>query len=226
MNKTIKVIALFLTVIGIAGALSYLIWKAPLSLYIGWGAMVLAVAVIINILPGPISKIEVTLMSSSMLAAGAFVAYVGFHDPPAAWFFLIAAVLSLPIMLFASRYLRSTSLEGQEISGPQASEPQQGLWPRLGRLFIEGLSLGLTAAFLVITGYLGWRTWPKVSRNVLILATLLLIFLTILSMVIKQADKKPERWLSIEGLFALANLLYKLLLPVMFVLLLLNFAIK
>lgn len=77
-----------------------------------------------------------------------------------------------------------------------------------------------------LAGYLGWRTWPKVSGNVLILATLLLIFLVLGGIVIKRTDKKPERWLSLEGLLALSHSLYELLLPLVFVLLLLNFVMK
>lgn len=225
MNKTVKVIALFLTVIGLAGVLSSLILKAPTGLYIGLGAIALAVAIIPSILPGAPSIMEIAFMTSFILATGAVVAHIGFADPQAAWFFLIAAVLSMPIVLIASRYLRSAWLkEHREV--PEASKLPQGFWQWLGWLFIQGLSLGLTVALVGLAGYLGWHTWPKVSGNVLILTTLLLIFLVLGSTVIKRVDKKPERWFSLEGLLVLSNLLYKLLLPFVFVLLLLNFVMQ
>lgn len=221
MNQRGRLLSLFFTVMSLAGVTFSLIWKAPLGLYIGLGFMILAVVVSLNILPRPPSIVEVAFVTSFMLATGALVAYAGFDDPLTAWFFLIAAIFSLPIVLFASRYLRSTLLKEQAES--EAHEPHQGLWQRSGWLFIN---LGLTAALLAITGYLGWRTWPKVSGNVLILTAILLIFLVLGSMAFKRADKKLEHWLSGEGLLALSSLLYELFLPLVFVLLLLNFAMK
>ncbi len=77
-----------------------------------------------------------------------------------------------------------------------------------------------------MTAYVGWRTWPKVSGNFLILAIILLIFFALGGTVIKRADKKLERWPSVEGLLALSDILCELLLPLMFVLLLLDFVMK
>lgn len=211
----------------LVGAISYLILTVPLGLYIALGAIALAVVMILNILPSSPSIIQIAFMTSFILATGAIVAYVGFDDTQAAWFFLIAAVFSLPIVLLASRYLRSAWLKEQkEVSELEALKLPQGFWQQLGWLLIQGLSLGLTVALIVITGYLGWRTWPQVSGNVLILAIFLLLFLALGSMIVKRADKKPERWLSLEGLLALSNFLYKLLLPFVLVFLLLNLVMQ
>lgn len=227
MNQQGRLLSLLLMTISLAGAISYLILKASLGLYIAIGAIALAVLIMPSILPGSPSIIQIAFMTSFILATGAFVAYIGFDDSQAAWGFLVAAVFSLPIVLAASPYLRSTWLkEHGEVSEPEAAKLPKDFWQRLGWLFIQGLSLGLTVALLVIAGYLGWRTWSEVSGNVLVLATLLLIFLALGSMVIKRVDKKPERWLSLEGLLVLSSPLYELLLPLMFVLLLLNFVMK
>lgn len=221
MNQRGRLLSLFFAAMSLAGATVYLIWKIPLGLYIGLGFMILAVVVILNILPRPPSIVEMAFVTSFMLATGALVAYAGFDDTLTAWFFLITAIFSLPIVFFASRYLRSTLLKEQAES--EAHEPHQGLRQQSGWLFIN---LSLTAALFGITGYLGWRTWPKVSGNVLILTTILLIFLALGSIVIKRADKKLERWLSGEDLLALSSLLYELFLPLVLVLLLLNFVMK
>ncbi len=222
MNQRGRSLGLFFIVISLAATTFYLIVKAPLALYIGWGFMVLAVAVLLTILQVP--SINMAFMISFMLAVGSFGAYGGFHDLPAAWFFLIAAVCSVPIVLVARRYLRSIVLQGQQIS--ELPQDLQSRWGRLFMMFIRGLSLGFTVAILVMTVYVGWRTWPKVSGNILILATILLIFLIVGSMRLKQTNEKPKRWLSVDGVFAFAHLLGDLLLPVLLVLLLLNFVAK
>jgi len=224
-----RLLGLFLIVMSLAGAISYLIWQAPLGLYIGLGLGAIALAIVMNIPPSSlsISPTQIALTTSLILTTGAIVAEVSFKDHSAAWFFLIAAAFSLPLVLGASRYMRSLWLKEQEkVSEPEAPQVPQSFWQSLGELFIKGLSLGLTAVLLVTAGYAAWRIWPKVSGNTLALALLLLIFLFLGSMVVERADKRPEQWLSPEGLRALSGILREVLLLVTFVLLLLNAVTK
>lgn len=231
-----RLLGLFLIVMSLAGAISYLIWQAPLGLYIGLGLGAIALAIVMNIPPSSlsISPTQIALTTSLILTTGAIVAEVSFKDHSAAWFFLIAAAFSLPLVLGASRYMRSLWLKEQEkVSEPEAPQVPQSFWQslgelfiKLGELFIKGLSLGLTAVLLVTAGYAAWRIWPKVSGNTSALALLLLIFFFLGSMVVERADKRPEQWLSPEGLRALSGILREVLLLVTFVLLLLNAVTK
>jgi hypothetical protein len=224
-----RLLGLFLIVMSLAGAISYLIWQAPLGLYIGLVLGAIALAIVMNIPPSSlsISPTQIALTTSLILTTGAIVAEVSFKDHSAAWFFLIAAAFSLPLVLGASRYMRSLWLKEQEkVSEPEAPQVPQSFWQSLGELFIKGLSLGLTVVLLATAGYAAWRIWPKVSGNTSALALLLLIFLFLGSMVVERADKRPEQWLSPEGLRALSGILREVLLLVTFVLLLLNAVTK
>ncbi len=220
MNSRAKTLSLTLAGASIGGVIYYFVFGVTASIYIAWVSMILAWTIIIFSMAVYLSKIQATqaaLLISFLLAVGSFIASA-FHDTLIAWIFLIVAVVSLPITVALVRRLSSTAQEDHSVPGTKEG---------LGTVVpLRWISLGTTIVAVTGVGYLGWRVWPRVSANVLILATILLIVLTTFSIFIKRADKSPERWLSMEGVFALSGLLNELLFPAFLALLLLNIAIK
>ncbi len=223
MNEKARLIGLFFAAAGVVGISSYLVLQASVGVYGGWVLLALAWLVMIFSMRAYLSKTQAvlaTLAASIWLSAGSFIASA-FHDTPAAWFFLIAAVVSLLMIPLVVKYLSSN----QAGESPEVSEPCEGSarWLLVG---VQWLFVGVAAILLVYAGYLGWRVWARLSENVLILATVALILLIVFSMSISGVKKNPQHWLSREGLFTLSRFLNNLLVPATLILLLLNFMTK
>ncbi len=217
MSLQARMLSLILAGVSIGGVVYYFVFGATASIYVAWVSMILAWTIMIVSMASHLSRTSATqaaLVAPFMLAVGSFIASA-FRDTLMAWLFLIAATVSFPLILALVRRLSSSAVtEDQGVS-----ETHEGL--------LRWVSVGITTIIAIAgVGYFGWRVWSKVSANVLMLATILLIVLAIFGMTMKRLDRKPKRWLSLEGLFVLSGLLNELLFPVFLVLLLLNIAVK